>query len=159
MKEAQMGSPARLSFAVGSATLPYRSMSPHSETAVPPSIYTDLTLARVARANLLVVGPERMVTNLLGLVLGDLHTGVTLRRNGLLHLPAAVRHAGTVVIRDADTLTMSEQLDLLQWLDSAPPRAQVISTAAQPLLPRVEAGDFSALLYYRLNTIYIDLAE
>ncbi len=152
-----MESPARLSFAVDSTTVPFVSMSPSSDKAASSSVYTDLTLARVARANLLVVGPERMVTNLLGHVLPDLHSGVTIRRNGQLHLPPTATQVGAVVIRDADALTADEQRVVLEWLETVSERTQVITTSSMPLLARVEAGEFSAALYYRLNTIYIDL--
>jgi transcriptional regulator of acetoin/glycerol metabolism len=45
-----------------------------------------------------------------------------------------------------------------EWLASSN-RPQVVSTASAPLLPLVEAGVFNDALYYRLNTVYIDLSE
>jgi len=56
-------------------------------------------------------------------------------------------------------LTMAEQRQLLEWLDAPATRMQVISTASMPMLPRVEARTFDETLYYRLNTIYIDLFD
>jgi transcriptional regulator of acetoin/glycerol metabolism len=64
-----------------------------------------------------------------------------------------------MVIQDVDMLTTGEQRRLLEWLDGANIRTQVISTASTPLLARVEARTFNETLYYRLNTTYIDLFE
>jgi DNA-binding NtrC family response regulator len=33
----------------------------------------------------------------------------------------------------------------------------VVSTTSAPLLPRVEAGEFNATLFYRLNTVCVDV--
>jgi DNA-binding NtrC family response regulator len=56
-----------------------------------------------------------------------------------------------------DTLDKVEQLRFLEWLDSASKRLQVVSTATAPLLRLVEGRKFNPTLYYRLNTVYIDL--
>jgi transcriptional regulator of acetoin/glycerol metabolism len=48
---------------------------------------------------------------------------------------------------------------LFEWLDSTSSGTQVVSTASAPLLPLVEAGAFDDALYYRLNTVYVDLSE
>jgi transcriptional regulator of acetoin/glycerol metabolism len=63
------------------------------------------------------------------------------------------------VIRNVDTLSAGEQKTLLEWLESATTRTQVITTATAALTPLVEAGAFDETLYYRLNTVYIDLSE
>jgi len=36
-------------------------------------------------------------------------------------------------------------------------QTQVVSTTPQPLLPLVQSGTFLARLYYRLNTVCVDL--
>jgi DNA-binding NtrC family response regulator len=77
-------------------------------------------------------------------------------RDGLFPLPPSSQ-SGIVVLRDVDALKPEEQVGLLNWVDSARNRRQVVSTASAPLLPMVEARAFDAALYYRLNTVYIDL--
>ena len=66
---------------------------------------------------------------------------------------------GTMVVRHVDTLVQEDQRRLLDWLERAAGVTQVISTASAPLLPSVEAGAFMQSLYYRLNTIYLDLTN
>jgi transcriptional regulator of acetoin/glycerol metabolism len=54
-------------------------------------------------------------------------------------------------------LRLQEQIRLLEWLALAAGRTQVISTSVAPLFPRVQAGSFIDTLYYRLNTVYVDV--
>jgi DNA-binding NtrC family response regulator len=58
---------------------------------------------------------------------------------------------------DVDALEKVGQLRFLDWLDSTSKRLQVVSTAKAPLLRLVQAHKFNPSLYYRLNTVYIDL--
>jgi hypothetical protein len=119
-----------------------------------------MKIAYVSRTNVLIVGPETHVNNALSLTAPDLsRDDVVQSRGGRLQLPAPATRPPTVVVRDVDTLTTAEQRRLLEWLDAASTRTQVISTASVPLLPLVETSDFNDTLYYRLNTIYIDLSE
>jgi hypothetical protein len=123
--------------------------------------HQDVTLVQATRANLLLVGSDRLVFDLLDVLVP---TG---RREAIVHrdrehqrllLPSASR-GGTAVIRNVDTLSAGEQKTLLEWLESATTRTQVITTATAALTPLVEAGAFDETLYYRLNTVYIDLSE
>jgi hypothetical protein len=117
---------------------------------------SDMKLARGTRTNVLIVGPA----DALSLVIGDLKSDATVEcGGGRLQLPAAASRPGTVVVRDVDVLTPVEQRRLLEWLDASSIRPQVVTTASVPLLPRVEARGFNDVLYYRLNTIYIDLSD
>ena len=50
----------------------------------------------------------------------------------------------------------ADQQRLLQWLEEAPQRPQIISTSSRALYPLVGAGRFSEDLYYRLNSVYLD---
>lgn len=65
-------------------------------------------------------------------------------------------YAGTVVLHDVEHLGAADQQRLLQWLEEAPQRPQVISTSSRALYPLVCAGRFSESLYYRLNSVYLD---
>lgn len=121
------------------------------------SVHTDLNLARINRTNLLVVGTELLVSSLVSSLLADANSHTTIRCRDGLRLPPTSSQSRTVVLREVDALKNEEQLRLLDWVDSASTRIQVVSTASAPLLRRVEAGAFDARLYYRLNIVYIDL--
>lgn len=125
------------------------------------SLHSDLNLARTTTTNVLVVGSERAVVNFVRFLLPDLNMVDTIQRlDGRLLLPAASSRASTLVVHHVDVLTRDEQGRLLGWLaESTTRRMRVVSTASAPLLPLVEAGVFNEALYYRLNTIYIDLFE
>ncbi len=151
----------RLSSRVNQATAPYSS-SParRDESSLPPSVHRELNLARTTKANLLLVGREPVVLSLVSLLLPEPNAGATVRRqDGRLLLPSASSRGGAVVVRDVDALTREEQRSLIDWLDSASTRTQVISTASVPLLPLVETCQFNDALYYRLNTVYIDVSR
>jgi hypothetical protein len=122
---------------------------------VAQSADTDLELARTRRVNLLIVGSEGVVRNMLDMVLADLPMPIHHRAvDEPLALPAAV--IGTLILRDVDTLTVAEQCALLAWIERSTGRTQVVSTTTTPLLARVLAGRFLEPLYYRLNTVFVD---
>jgi transcriptional regulator of acetoin/glycerol metabolism len=62
-----------------------------------------------------------------------------------------------IILYDVDALGHSDQLQLLEWLERGVGRTQVVSTTSAPLLPLVEAGIFSDMLYYRLNTVSVQV--
>ena len=68
------------------------------------------------------------------------------------------RAVRTLVVQDAGEMPLARQAALLEWMSTASGR-RVIATARQPLFPRVESGEFSPALYYRLNVITIDFAD
>lgn len=151
--------PSRLSSGPNPDTAPHASRPFSEPDAVSLEAASDLNIARYTRANLLVVGPQQLVRNVLKLVApaGKRDT-VVQAGEGRLQLPASSRPS-TLVIQDVEMLTALEQRRLLEWLDGANTRTQVISTASTPLLARVEAHTFNETLYYRLNTTYIDLFD
>jgi len=151
--------PSRLGSGANPDTAPNASRPFSEADAVSIAAASDLNIARSTRANLLVVGPEQLVKTVLKLVApAGKRDAVVQAGEGRLQLPASSRPS-TLVIQDVDMLTTGEQRRLLEWLDGANTRTQVISTASTPLLSRVEAHTFNETLYYRLNTIYIDLFE
>lgn len=137
-------------------------MSPYAsdgmdDSHVWTSIHNDLSLARATRANLLLVGSKQVV-NLLSVLITHENPAVVIERDQSLQLPAPDQHVRTAVLRDVDTLTRQEQRMLLDWFAASNGhRVQLISTASVPLLPLVKTGAFSDALYYRLNTVYIEL--
>jgi hypothetical protein len=124
-----------------------------------PSVNRDLSLARTISANLLVVGTERLVVNLVSLLVSGSKPEAVFRCRDGLQLPPPAARVGPMVFRDVDALTLEEQARLFEWLGLPKNRGQVVSTASLPLLPLVDAGAFDAALYYRLNTVYIELSD
>ena len=119
----------------------------------------ELSLAALSRANVLVVGDEGRVANVLKRLLQHTPAAVINEcRTSRLRLPTPPP-SGRVVVRDVDVLAFSEQQMLFAWLDSASPRASIITTASAPLMPLVKSGAFSEKLYYRLNTVFVDLSK
>jgi transcriptional regulator of acetoin/glycerol metabolism len=117
---------------------------------------SDCSFALRHRRSTLIVGPVSATEAVL-LTLGPSLTGpVTRWQPGAdLVLPAG----GTLVLRNVSELTSTEQSALRDWLEQDHRRTQVISTAAQSVVPLVERGLFSDVLYYRLNLVYIELPD
>jgi hypothetical protein len=64
---------------------------------------------------------------------------------------------GTIFLRNVGAMPLDDQQRLLQWLNAAMGRTQVISTTTRSLIGQVLAGDFNDTLYYRLNTVSVDV--
>lgn len=108
------------------------------------------------QVNMLFVGADDATWQLLESALNLAVPLATWRPGRAMHLPenGAVR---TLVIREVGNMSGAEQVRLLDWLDRAVGRTQVVSTSTVPLLPLVEDGRFINTLYYRLNTVCVDL--
>jgi hypothetical protein len=144
-----------------SNTAPYSSRPFNgADSAAPLTAAKDLVMARTTQTNVLVVGPNPLVKNVLNLVALDARRDAAVQcQGGRLQLPQASSRPTMLVVHDVDALTAVEQRTLLDWLEAASARTQVVSTASVPLLPLVQAHAFNDTLYYRLNTIYVDLSE
>ena len=114
-------------------------------------------LPPVLRANLLVTGPDEALARFLDAVLPNLRQPVSRWAPGHSLLPPAVGELGTLVIGNAGALPPDDQRRLFDWLTVTLGNTQIVSTTANSLLPLVETGAFLDALYYRLNTIRIDL--
>jgi hypothetical protein len=111
-------------------------------------------LVTESRLNALLVGPRHVTARLVRVLRPQLARPVI---RVLPHLPLALPPAdrvGTIVLEDVGRWDVMGQTDLLEWLGGAP-GARMISTSTIPLLPMVDARMFSAVLYYRLNLIYV----
>jgi hypothetical protein len=116
----------------------------------------DCRLARSAGVNLLIVVPEG-TNGFADLLTADLATPVVAWRPGeRLMLPQAAQ-TGTLLLHNVGALSLHDQRYLIEWLERAAGRTQVVSTTPVPLLPLVQGGTFLARLYYRLNTVCVDL--
>jgi hypothetical protein len=64
---------------------------------------------------------------------------------------------GTLVIRDVDDLDARQQEQLSRWIVLHAPGVQVLALAREPLFESVADGRFSAALYYRMNTVVVEV--
>jgi hypothetical protein len=148
-------------FAEGSAraTRPVDRTKEKSDTLQALAAREDLLRMGLPRVNLLFTGADGVIRNVLETLLGNLQQPIASWSPGQpLVLPPADR-TGTIVLHDVGALGIQDQIRLLEWLGLSMGRTQVVSTSAFPLLPRVEAGTFIDNLYYRLNMVYMDMAE
>lgn len=124
-------------------------------------------LARAARLNVLVLGMPRVtpllsdvegaIENVLDRLLPDLSEPIVSWCPGNRLVLPPVAQAKTLILHEVGSLVFEDQARLLDWLERADGRTQVVSTCATSLLPLVHTGMFDATLYYRLNTVCVDL--
>ena len=119
--------------------------------------HEDLRRMGMPRVNVLLVGAGGMTRNVVGMLLRDRDEPIASWSPGERLLLPSVARGGTVVLHEVGTLAPDDQLHLLDWLEHAVARTQVISTTSRPLLPQVQNGAFSERLFYRLNTICLDV--
>jgi hypothetical protein len=117
----------------------------------------ELFLLGMARLNVMLVGSPDMVHVVLQTHMPSLHKPVVSWSPGDPFVLPIVERTGTLLLNEVGALSLHDQLQLLEWSASAMRRTQVISTTSLPLLPRVSARGFIDALYYRLNTVYLDL--
>jgi hypothetical protein len=121
--------------------------------------HVDLLLMGMPRVNLLLVAPDPVVRYVLESLLLDLREPIARWSAGEPFDLPTPGESGTLVLRDVHALTPADQLHLLDWLELAEGRTQVVSTSSTPLLPRVHSGEFIDTLYYRLNTVCVDVTR
>jgi hypothetical protein len=119
--------------------------------------HKDLQIVGTRRTNLLLMGTADAIRVVLEMLWLDQNEPVVWWRPGRpLELPPP-GCAATLVLHDVNELTCADQRHVLRWLDQTSGRIRVVSTTAVPLWPRVKAGTFDDVLYYRLNTISVDM--
>ena len=122
------------------------------------AIQVDLRDLGMPRVNLLLIGADGVIQNVIESLLMDLREPIVHWCQGEpLVLPPAAS-TGTMILHDVGALTHEDQRRLLRWLERATGQTQVVSTASTSLLPRVQEGTFIDTLYYRLNTVCLDVA-
>ena len=80
-------------------------------------------------------------------------TDVRVLPGPLLPLPRA--DCAALILRNVESLTNVQQMELSQWLDSRP-GVPVVSVTSSSVFRLVADGTFSGPLYYRLNMIVED---
>jgi hypothetical protein len=120
--------------------------------------HVDLLLMGMPRVNLLLIAPDAVVRYVLESLLLNLREPVARWTPGQpLDLPSDGL-VNTVILHDVGLMQPNEQLELLAWLEQTDGRTQVVSTSPTPLMPRVHSGLFIERLYYRLNTVCVDVS-
>jgi hypothetical protein len=117
----------------------------------------DLQVGSMPRTNVLVIGNSEATRIVVDMLRLDLRGPIARWRAGQpLDLPSPT-HVATLVLEDVSRLTTDEQFCVLRWLDDVRGRIRVVSTTHEPLWPRVQVGVFNEVLYYRLNTVFVDM--
>lgn len=121
--------------------------------------HIDLDFIRMRRVNLLLMGTDRLIQGVLDKLTPNLRSPIrTWRAPDPLELPSPAE-VGTLILRDVGDLPSVDQRRLLAWLELSAGHTQVVSTSASWLLRRVETNQFLDTLYYRLNTVCVDVNE
>ncbi len=119
--------------------------------------HLSLSLLGMPRVNLLLIGIDDGVWSVLETLALNLREPIITWSSGKrLVLPQSARPR-TLILHNVGALACDDQQHLLEWLDRTAGRVQVVSTTSAPLLPRVRTGAFDQALYYRLNTICVDV--
>jgi hypothetical protein len=109
-----------------------------------------------ARPNILVIGAADAVESTVSALVARLPGSVSyLRPNAP---PPAIDQAEMLVVPDVAALSPDRQHEWVTWLSNGDVRhPQIVATSGVPVYPLVEADQFSGILYYRLNTILLDM--
>jgi hypothetical protein len=122
------------------------------------SVEDDLEIVRRTNANLLVIGPEYLVMDVVSRVIAHLPANILSPCDaGRLPLSLRLLPPGAVVFRDIHQLDAGGQALLFDWLENGRGDRQIICTATPFLLTLVHAGAFDLTLFYRLNTVSLIL--
>lgn len=116
----------------------------------------DWELLRTAPVNALLVGSPYDTTAALAALRPHLEGPTSVVRAGSFALPPP-EYGGSLILADLCHFTTEDQLTLLNWLEINGGRARIISTSPRPMGRMLSDGTFLEALYYRLNTIHIDI--
>lgn len=133
--------------------------TPHvpEEWALAREAGVNLLLTRMPPLNPLLRGVEGVIRNVLERVLPDLREPVVAWAPGsTLLLPSPVQ-AKTLILHEVGGMAVADQRRVLDWLEAGAGDTQVVSTSWSPLLGQVTDGGFDERLYYRLNTVCLEV--
>jgi len=107
--------------------------------------------------NLLIVGKESAVTPTVLALIPDFYANVCRWPDVPDRVDTEVNT--TLIVSEVGCLTSASLDRLAEWLDTPFGRVQIVSTSSTSLLERVQAGEFPASLYYRLNTVVLSVDQ
>src|SRR5687768_17182381 len=120
----------------------------------------DWELVAASRVNVWLRGPQHTTRAALATISRSLvEPVVTVRAGTPLDFLPRSRAIGTLILEDASALRLDDQQRILAWLEDVDEDTRVISTTSAQVPPLIETGDFLEVLYYRLNTVYVDLTN
>jgi hypothetical protein len=136
----------------------------HAETSLiedgflTESLLEVCNLATTSRLNTMFIGPFDLTQS----ILASLRLETPVQRvtpEDVLVRPFSPppAHIRTVIIDDIASFGPRNQRRLYEWLEERPGRARIVSIAPRALVQAVADKTFLESLYYRLNTVYIDL--
>jgi hypothetical protein len=113
-------------------------------------------MLRAVRPNILVIGAPDAIESTVSALVAQLPGPVSYLRSNAP--PPAIDEAEMLVVPDVAALSPDLQHEWLAWLDNVDVRRpQIVATSGVPIYPLVTADQFSGVLYYRLNTILLDV--
>jgi sigma-54-interacting transcriptional regulator len=113
-------------------------------------------MLRAVRPNILVIGAPDAIESTVSALVAQLPGPVAYLRSNAP--PPAIDEAEMLVVPDVAALSPDLQHEWLAWLDNVDVRRpQIVATSGVPIYPLVTADQFSGVLYYRLNTILLDV--
>ena len=117
----------------------------------------DTILRGMPPVNLLLTGGDVVVQSVLETLLGDHDQPIASWWPGQ-RLVLPMPRPSMMILHDVGALALEDQQHLLEWLERDIGRTKVVSTTPAPLMPLVEKGAFNDTLYYRLNTVSIEVS-
>jgi len=115
------------------------------------------SILKTERPNTLLIGSDADTNAVLSQHLPYLRAPIVDWRPRTAGAPTVA--AGTLVVRNVETLDRLQQEQLFAWLDRYAAGVQVISVTESPLFSLVLAGAFLEKLYYRLNVVCLPLSS
>jgi hypothetical protein len=107
------------------------------------------------RANVLVTGPKDALDAFIEMARPEMREPV---RSADRSLPPFLDGSRTLILAEVDALEQTDQQRLRRWFDDRRNcDVQIVSLATVPLFPMVNANTFDAELFYRLNTIFLEV--
>ena len=119
--------------------------------------YWHLDVCLSTRANVLLIGPDDITCAFLKAIRPDLQDPVAILRGGEpFALPPGP--VGTLILINVGAFSPPDQMQLHEALTDQLSGVQVISTLGNRPHADTRGEELLEALYYRLNTIYIDVA-
>ena len=134
-----------------------------SRAYAPASSLTSELLAHTLRPNVLVIGPVARSEAVVAAIICALSTVSTVSMpvhywTPDLPLPSP-GDTTPIVIRDIATLSLSSQQAWVARMNAPEAHTQIIATSSIAVFPLVARGVFLEDLYYRLNTVLLDVRK
>ena len=112
---------------------------------------------RAAGVSMLIAGPGEVIRSLVAALQPQFRSPVVVLESSDRFALPADDQVRTLVLHDISRLSPIDQGRLLAWLNRATTRIQIISTTARPIPPLIDSGTFLGSLYYRLNTVCVEV--